>query len=213
MYHGLNGSSLEGHLPKLYTLSFCNSTKGMVESRISCKRWSLCLLSISLFLFVLYLLFITVFFHSIYLLRFFTGILHSNFKPHTVRLKTHTPKLSFLFLFFRFLSFAFCILVLSPHNFDLQRGNHDVNHASSLIFLFSIKDPRRHVGRRLPSLRAIQFLSILSFFFTKVAKGRRSGVIRMDLRNILEKFSNAIACISMSDVKHQICCKFIKGEL
>ena len=165
MYHGLNRSSLEGHLPKLYTLSFCNSTKGMVESRISCKRWSLCLLSISLFLFVLYLLFITVFFHSIYLLRFFTGILHSNFKPHTVRLKTHTPKLSFLFLFvlfFCFLFFVFCILVLSPHNFDLQRGNHDVNHASSLIFLFSIKDPRRHVVRRLPSLRAIQFLSILS---------------------------------------------------
>lgn len=166
MYHGLNGSSLEGHLPKLYTLSFCNSTKGMVESRISCKRWSLCLLSISLFLFVLYLLFITVFFHSIYLLRFFTGILHSNFKPHTVRLKTHTPKLSFLFLFLFFLFFnlffVFCILVLSPHNFDLQRGNHDVNHASSLIFLFSIKDPRRHVSRRLPSLRAIQFLSILS---------------------------------------------------
>ena len=170
MYHGLNGSSLEGHLPKLYTLSFCNSTKGMVESRISCKRWSLCLLSISLFLFVLYLLFITVFFHSIYLLRFFTGILHSNFKPHTVRLKTHIPKLSFFFFFFfSFFSFLFfcffcffCILVLSPHNFDLQRGNHDVNHASSLIFLFSCEDPRRHVGRRLPSLRAIQFLSILS---------------------------------------------------
>ena len=102
VYHGLNGSSLEGHLPKLYTLSFCNSTKG-----ISCKRWSLCLLSISLFLFVLYLLFITVFFHSIYLLRFFTGILHSNFKPHAVRLKTHTPKLSFLFLFpFFFLCFV-----------------------------------------------------------------------------------------------------------
>ena len=170
MYHGLNGSSLEGHLPKLYTLSFCNSTKGMVESRISSKRWLLCLLSISLFLFVLYVILSLYYFHSIYLLRFFTGILHSNFKPHTVRLKTHTPKLSFLFLFlFRFFfffccccCFFFCILVLSPHNFDLQRGNHDVNHASSLIFLFSIKDPRRHVSRRLPSLRAIQFLSKLS---------------------------------------------------
>ena len=139
MYHGLNRSSLEGHLPKLYTLSFCNSTKGMVESRISCKRWSLCLLSISLFLFVLYLIFITVFFHSIYLLRFFTGILHSNFKPHAVRLKTHTTKLSFLFLFlfpfFSLFCFVFCILVLLPHNFDLQQGNHDVNRASSLIFL------------------------------------------------------------------------------
>ena len=166
MYHGLNRSSLEGHLPKLYTLSFCNSTKGMVESRISSKRWLLCLLSISLFLFVLYVILSLYYFHSIYLLRFFTGILHSNFKPHTVRLKTHTPKLSFLFLFLFFLFFnlffVFCILVLSPHNFDLQRGNHDVNRASSLIFLFSSKDPRRHVGRRLPGLRAIQFLSILS---------------------------------------------------
>ena len=195
MYHGLNGSSLEGHLPKLYTLSFCNSTKGMVESRISCKRWLLCLLSISLFLFVLYLLFITVFFHSIYLLRFFTGILHSNFKPHTVRLKTHTPKLSFLFLFlfFRFLSFVFCILVLSPHNFDLQRGNHDVNHASSLIFLFSSKDPRRHVSRRLPSLRAIQFLSILSFFFYKSCYrkkiGRHENGSQKHLGKVLECYS------------------------
>ena len=51
------------------------------------------------------------------------------------------------------------------------------------------------------------------FFFIKVAKERRSGVIRMDLRKILEKFLNAIACIFMSDVKHQICCKFMIGEL
>ena len=35
----------------------------------------------------------------------------------------------------------------------------------------------------------------------------------MDLRNILEKFLNAIACIFMSDVKHQICYKFMIGEL
>ena len=139
VYHGLNGSSLEGHLPKLYTLSFCNSTKGMVESRISSKRWLLCLLSISLFLFVLYVILSLYYFHSIYLLRFFTGILHSNFKPHAVRLKTHTPKLSFLFLFPFFSLFCFvfffCIPVLSPHNFYLQQGNHDVNRASSLIFL------------------------------------------------------------------------------
>ena len=119
VYHGLNGSSLEGHLPKLYTLSFCNSTKGMVESRISCKRWSLCLLSISLFLFVLYLLFITVFFHSIYLLRFFTGILHSNFKPHAVRLKTHTTKLSFLFLF-PFFSLFYFVFFLYTGTFTSQ---------------------------------------------------------------------------------------------
>ena len=141
VYHGLNRSSLEGHLPKLYTLSFCNSTKGMVESRISSKRWLLCLLSISLFLFVLYVILSLYYFHSIYLLRFFTGILHSNFKPHAVRLKTHTTKLSFLFLFlflfpfFSLFCFVFCILVLLPHNFDLQQGNHDVNRASSLIFL------------------------------------------------------------------------------
>ena len=107
VYHGLNRSSLEGHLPKLYTLSFCNSTKGMVESRISSKRWLLCLLSISLFLFVLYVILSLYYFHSIYLLRFFTGILHSNFKPHAVRLKTHTPKLSFLFLFPFFSLFCF----------------------------------------------------------------------------------------------------------
>ena len=138
MYHGLNGSSLEGHLPKLYTLSFCNSTKGMVESRISSKRWLLCLLSISLFLFVLYVILSLYYFHSIYLLRFFTGILHSNFKPHAVRLKTHTTNSVFFFFFLFFLCFILfflCILVLSPHNFDLQRGNHDVNRASSLIFL------------------------------------------------------------------------------
>ena len=35
----------------------------------------------------------------------------------------------------------------------------------------------------------------------------------MDLRNILEKFLNAIACIFMSDVNHQICYKFMIGEL
>lgn len=138
MYHGLNGSSLEGHLPKLYTLSFCNSTKGMVESRISSKRWLLCLLSISLFLFVLYVILSLYYFHSVYLLRFFTRILHSNFKPHAVRLKTHTTNSVFFFFFLFFLCFILfflCILVLSPHNFDLQRGNHDVNRASSLIFL------------------------------------------------------------------------------
>ena len=38
-------------------------------------------------------------------------------------------------------------------------------------------------------------------------------MIRMDLRNILEGFLNAARYISMSDVKDQIGCNFIVGEL
>ena len=35
----------------------------------------------------------------------------------------------------------------------------------------------------------------------------------MDLRNIIEEFLNAARCISMSNVKDQIGCKFIVEEL
>ena len=38
------------------------------------------------------------------------------------------------------------------------------------------------------------------------------GVIRMDLRNIVEEFLNVTKCKSLSGVKHQISCKFIAGE-
>ena len=40
----------------------------------------------------------------------------------------------------------------------------------------------------------------------------KDGVIRMDLRNIVEEFLNVTKCKSLSGVKHQISCKFIAGE-
>ena len=37
--------------------------------------------------------------------------------------------------------------------------------------------------------------------------------MRMDLTNIVEEFLNDSKCKSMSEVKHQISCKLIAGEL
>ena len=48
--------------------------------------------------------------------------------------------------------------------------------------------------------------------FIKFVRDRRLGVIRMDLRNIVEEFLNVTKCKSLSGVKHQISCKFIAGE-
>ena len=68
---------------------------------------------------------------------------------------------------------------------------------------------RSNSGKRVPAVE----LTIKSFVnFLKFLRGRRSGVIRTDLINIVEEFLNATKCKSMSEVKHQTSCRFIVGE-